>query len=135
MAAWSLFFCVSNDALRSDDADRSMLNRIRRLIPHAKQYDSQPAVKIGRLAVSSRLQRSGIGTELMDFIKTWFSRDNKTGCRFIVVDALNNPDAQRFYQKNGFVHMTPGDAENGTRSMYYDLASWLRKHPELPAAG
>lgn len=38
----------------------------------------------------------------MDFIKDWFiSADNKTGCRFIPVDAVNNPHTLAYYERNG----------------------------------
>ena len=40
----------------------------------------------------------------MSFIKDWFRHeDNKTGCRFIVVDAYNEEKVLRYYEKNGFV--------------------------------
>ena len=64
-----------------------------------------PAVLIGRLGVSVAYQGKGlnIGTQILDYIKGWFrSFDNKTGCRFIVVDAYNNDKTLHFYEKNGF---------------------------------
>lgn len=40
----------------------------------------------------------------MAFIKDWFRHeDNKTGCRFIVVDAYNEDKVLTYYDKNGFV--------------------------------
>ena len=53
---------------------------------------SYPAVLIGRLGVNCEFQNTPIhiGRQLMSFIKDWFRHeDNKTGCRFIVVDAYN----------------------------------------------
>ena len=45
----------------------------------------------------------GIGSEALDFIKGWFySSSNKTGCRFVIVDAVNEPQVLSFYEKNGF---------------------------------
>ena len=39
----------------------------------------------------------------MDFIKAWFRSDeNKTGCRFIIVDAINKSEVIHYYQKNNF---------------------------------
>lgn len=36
----------------------------------------------------------------MSFIKDWFRHeDNKTGCRFIVVDAYNEDKVLRYYEK------------------------------------
>ena len=44
----------------------------------------------------------------MNFIKTWFSEDeNKTGCRFILVDAINNEKAINYYERNGFKPLFP----------------------------
>ena len=40
----------------------------------------------------------------MTFIKDWFRHeDNKTGCRFIVVDAYNEERVLKYYDKNGFL--------------------------------
>lgn len=45
--------------------------------------------------------------------------DNKTGCRFLTVDAYLN--AVPFYEKNGFRFMNAEDDDPHTRLMYYDL--------------
>ncbi len=40
----------------------------------------------------------------MTFIKDWFRHeDNKTGYRFIVVDAYNEERVLKYYDKNGFL--------------------------------
>ena len=40
-----------------------------------------PAVLIGRLGISTKFQHLHIGTEVIDFIKSWFVEPyNKTGC-------------------------------------------------------
>lgn len=70
----------------------------------------------------------------MDFVKKWFkSADNKTGCRFILVDAVNNDHTIRYYERNGFKPLFPReDAEKEfyeipaddflrTRMYYFDL--------------
>ena len=42
----------------------------------------------------------------MDFIKAWFiDPHNKTGCRFIIVDAYNEEIPLSYYTKNGFQYM------------------------------
>ena len=42
----------------------------------------------------------------MDFIKSWFVEPyNKTGCRYLVVDAYNEDVPVAFYKKNGFDFM------------------------------
>lgn len=59
--------------------------------------------------------------------------ENKTGCRFLIVDAYNNEAPLGFYQKNEFLFLfstEQQEAENlgydvaktlHTRLMYYDL--------------
>ena len=64
---------------------------------------SYPAVLIGRLGVNIEFEGKGIGRELMEFIKSWFiDSNNKTGCRFLVVDSYNKERPIRYYEKNGF---------------------------------
>jgi hypothetical protein len=62
-----------------------------------------------------------MGCEILDFIKDWFTSDNKTGCRFVIVDALNEPRVLRFYCKNGFDFLVENDTQDPTRLMYFDL--------------
>jgi hypothetical protein len=53
-------------------------------------------VKIGRFGVNKKLHRSGIGTQQMKFIKHLFTLENKTGCRYITVDAYNKSEILNF---------------------------------------
>ena len=56
-----------------------------------------------------------IGSQILDYIKGWFrSEDNKTGCRFIVVDAYNNPKTIHFYENNGFKPLYKSEKEERT---------------------
>ena len=87
-----------------------------------KYLRSYPSVKIGRFGVSKDLQGIGIGTNIIDFIKLYFLEDNKTGCRFLTVDAYN--DAIPFYKKNGFEFLTETD-DNPTQLMYFDLINLM----------
>ena len=56
---------------------------------------------------------------IMKFIKTYFVTYNKTGCRFLTVDAYY--EAIPFYQKNGFIPLNEADAHDKTRLLYFDL--------------
>ena len=47
--------------------------------------------------------------------------DNKTGCRFLTVDAYAG--AVPFYLKNGFIPLNDEDADADTRLLYFDLAT------------
>jgi GNAT superfamily N-acetyltransferase len=108
------FFTVSNDAVRTDTFKENL--------PEGKRYSFYPAVKIGRFGVNKEFQGQGIGTQMMDYIKWFFVSTNKTGCRFLTVDAYNKPEILDFYgKKNGFTFLSDKDAEKQTRIMKYDL--------------
>ncbi len=115
------FFSVSNDAIKREQCPPSAWKRVAKIIPRPKRYASMPAVKIGRLGVSADAQRSKHGSKILDFIKVWFTAYNKTGCRFLLVDAYNKPRILTFYQKNGFDFLTSSDESEETRIMYFDL--------------
>jgi len=80
-----------------------------------------PAVKIGRLATGEQWAGNGVGTFVINFIKAWFTEGNKTGCRFIIVDAYNNDKTISFYEKNGFTFLLTTDTKDTTRLMVFDL--------------
>jgi ribosomal protein S18 acetylase RimI-like enzyme len=119
------FFSLSNDTLtcdpNPDHGTKTIWNRLSRKIPNEKRRTSYPAVKLGRLGVASQYQRCGLGSDILDLLKMSFVCYNKTGCRFITVDAYNNPEAIDFYQRNEFDFLTLGDENDDTRQMYYDL--------------
>lgn len=70
-------------------------------IPEEKfGLDSYPAVKIERFAIANGVQREGVGTVFLQLLKGLFVFENRTGCRFLVVDSL--VDAVPFYLKNDF---------------------------------
>ena len=127
-------FTISNDSIKVNTLPNSRKRVVIKAIPRPKQFKSYPAVLIGRLGVNKKFGRQGIGTELMDFIKSWFiDKDNKTGCRFIVVDSYNTENAINYYLKNNFVflfsteqqekeHMGRTSTEElKTRLMFFDL--------------
>lgn len=118
------FFAVSNDSIKKEDVPRSAFKRAAKFISREKRYSSLPAAKIGRLGVISGGQRNGIGTAVLDFMKTWFTHGNKTGCRFLLVDSYNNNQAIAFYKRNGFSFLTEPNADDATRIMYSDLITF-----------
>ncbi len=71
------------------------------------------------LAVDKTLKGQSIGTYLLNFIKSFFVVNNKTGCRFLTVDAYKA--AVPFYEKNGFVPLNDDDIDAPTRLLYFDL--------------
>lgn len=99
-------FTLSNDSIKTRLISPNDKNRLQRNIVNPKRGRSYPAVLIGRLGVNLEYQgtSSHVGRQLMAFIKDWFRHeDNKTGCRFIVVDAYNEEKILRYYERNGFV--------------------------------
>lgn len=127
---------VSNDSIRIYDLPRSRRDYMKSLTHHEKPLRRYPGVLIGRLGVSCEFAGKGIGSEALDFIKGWFfSSTNKTGCRFVIVDAVNEPQVIAFYQKNGFQPLFSTEEQEAsytvgkkdipikldTRLMYFDL--------------
>jgi GNAT superfamily N-acetyltransferase len=128
------FFTVSNDGLKVDHRTNNARRKVNKKIPHVKQMRNYPAVLIGRLGVNDTFRGQGIGSQLMDFIKAWFSSDeNKTGCRFILVDAYNEKDVLDYYSKNEFQFLlkeedeekNEGEDKPKTRFMFYDLIEMM----------
>jgi len=76
-------------------------------------------VTLGRLGVSNAVKGTGIGTMILDYIKELFITNNRTGCRYITVDAYGA--SLSFYEKNGFTYLTTKDKGSDTRLMYFDL--------------
>lgn len=129
-------FTVSNDYIRVYDLPRSR----RDYMKHMRSY---PGVLVGRLAVNKDYAHQGIGSEALLFIKQWFLAPyNKTGCRFVVVDAVNDYNVLQFYQKNGFAFLFTSDEQEflytggkkgesvklSTRLMYFDLMNLSSKN-------
>ena len=114
------YFSLLNDTVRLEDTDKSTANRINRKIPNSKRRRHYPALKIGRLAVDTRYARMGFGELILTTICMMFRHNNRTGCRFLTVDALAS--ATGFYQAKGnFRFFTDADKDDDTRLMYFDL--------------
>lgn len=118
------FFSLAKDNLNDQGYGGSAKKKIEKNIHRIKRRRSYPAVKLARLGVSEKYKASGIGSQIMGFIKGWMTYKNKTGCRFLIVDAYNNQRVLNFYENNEMVFLTSKDAgiENTTRSMFYDLS-------------
>lgn len=115
------YFSLANDRVSlADFPNKTAFNRFRKhKFVNEKRLKSYPAVKICRLAVSMDLKGQRIGEFLIDFIRSFFLADNKTGCRFLTVDAY--AAAIPFYLKQKFVPLTVEDEEAPTRLLYFDL--------------
>ena len=114
------YFSLSNDKISiSDFESKTKYNKFSKRFNNRKRLKSYPAVKIARLGVSKSLRGNNIGSFILKYLKTYFVLYNKTGCRFLTVDAYT--DAMPFYQKNGFVPLNEDDAHDKTRLLYFDL--------------
>ena len=133
-------FTISNDSLKVDSLPNNRKKKLTKKIPQAKQHKSYPAVLIGRLGVASEFSSRGIGRQLMQFIKAWFiDSSNKTGCRFLIVDAYNTEHPIQYYKKNEFQFLfsteeqekhsigMKEDEKLKTRVMYFDLFTLIGK--------
>lgn len=119
------YFSLLNDRIERDLSvvDTSEWNRLSRAIPNIKRRHSHPSVKLGRLAVSLEYRNQKWGSQILSFLKYWFVHNNKTGCRFITVDALSS--AQKFYENNGFKVLVEPQSDENTVLMYYDLKRFV----------
>lgn len=125
-------FTLSNDSIKVDQLPNSRKKKINSSMPREKQMRRYPAALIGRLGVNIDYAGKGIGSELLDFLKKWFVQaDNKTGCRYLIVDAYNMPSVLQYYQRNNFCFLFSTEEQEATNSymqlplktryMYYDL--------------
>lgn len=133
-------FTLSNDSIRVDVIPNNRGRKLSQDIPREKRMRRYPGVLIGRLGINLNFSHQGIGSDLLDFVKSWFiDEENKTGCRFLIVDAYNKVAPLGFFQKNYFVFLFSSEqqeAENlgyepskplHTRLMYYDLKKLTSK--------
>lgn len=128
-------FTVSNSMLPVTHFPKNIKNRISRQIPNPKRNSQYPAVLVGQLVVFDAFAGRHIGDEVLSFIKSWFIDPlNKTGCRYVIVDAINNDKVIDFYQRNGFkfifdkiedeieyMKLDMDPEYKRTRLMYFDL--------------
>ena len=89
--------------------------------PEKLRYDYFPAVKIGRLGVKEGYQSHGFGTTILNMTKEMFVTNNRTGCRFLTVEAYSDERTINFYKNNDFDFYLDDDSEKPTRIMYFDL--------------
>ncbi|MDE6018084.1 MAG: GNAT family N-acetyltransferase [Muribaculaceae bacterium] len=129
------FVTLANAGIQTTHMQNNPKRHLHKNISYNKQGRTYPAVLIGRIAVAKEFQGKEyrIGTQMMDFVKDWFiAEDNKTGCRFVLVDAVNSNRTLQYYERNGFKPLFPRIEDekdfyhiNGddlkTRMYYFDL--------------
>ena len=115
------FISLSNDSLRLKT------NRQKRIIPNKLRYPQFPAVKVARLGVHKDLQGKTIGALLLELTKELFLTNNRTGCRFLTVEAYNKKRVTNFYKRNDFQFLHDNDKNDKTRIIFYDLKRFKPK--------
>ena len=116
------YYSLANDSLNLS-ANFGMLEEISEIVDPCcfdiiSSCKSLPAVKLGRLAVDRKYQSSGIGENILQSLFYSFTHGNKTGCQFMLVDAINVPRVISFYERNGFELISARDIGNSSRMMY-----------------
>lgn len=122
------YFSLMNDKVSLNEFEnKTEFNRFRKHhFANEKRIKSYPAAKIGRFAVDISARGLHIGSLLLNFIKYFFRGKNKTGCRFITVDAYIN--AIPFYKKYEFKELTISDKDDAhTRALIFDLKQLDKK--------
>ncbi|MBD5379954.1 MAG: GNAT family N-acetyltransferase [Bacteroides sp.] len=127
-------FTLANAGVRVSDLPNARKKKVESNIPHIKTLKDYPAVLLARLGVSKEFRSLGIGSEVIEFVKLWFLDPlNKTGCRFLIVDAYNSQGTIAFYEKNDFKMVFSSEQQEkdyrhlddemslSTRLMFYDL--------------
>ena len=123
-------FTLANDSIKAALIPNASRNKIQRKIPNSKRTRSYPAILIGRLGVAKNFQgtNDGIGSQAIDYIISWFLLpDNKTGCRFIVVDAYNKENVLHFYEKNGFKFLYSTRVWRKKQIIFLKMSAWSQE--------
>lgn len=115
------FFSLANDRVSISDFDNNTdFNRFRKKrFVNEKRLKSFLATKICRLGIDMSAKGQSLGTFILDFVKSYFVIDNKTGCRFITVDAYMV--AVPFYLKNNFLPLSTENDSDHTKLLFFDL--------------
>ena len=134
-------FTLANAGVRVSDMPNSRKKKIETNIPYVKTLKDYPAVLVARLGVSKDFRSMHIGSEVLSYLKLWFLDPyNKTGCRFVIVDAYNSPSTIAFYEQNGFTTVFSTEQQEkdyrhiisesplSTRLMYYDLMMTVKEY-------
>ncbi len=129
------FVTLANASIQTTHMQNNPKRHLNKSVAYSKQGRTYPAGLIGRIAVAREFQGKEfqIGKQMMEFVKDWFiADDNKTGGRYILVDAMNSEHTLNYYKRNGFKPLFPRiedekefyhikDGELRTRMFYYDL--------------
>lgn len=127
-------FTVSNSSIFTTHLSWRLRAKVGKLIDESKHSINFPAVLIGRLGINVNYHHQHLGSEVLDFIKNWFTQPEYwSSCRFLVVDAYSEEGTLAFYEKNDFNFLFKTEDKEKeyrnvksekplhTRMMYFDL--------------
>jgi len=132
-------FSFSASSIKTADLPGSRRKKVKEHIPREKSLKSYPAMLIGRLGVATKFNGQGIGSQLIEVIKTFCLNQFPDFVRFLLVDAYNEPAVIAFYKKNDFAavfssdeqeketYRQPPDEALQTKYMFYDMMHWKNK--------
>lgn len=128
------YFTLSNDALHLETAESFELG-----LDSDISLGAFPAIKIGKFAVQSNLQKKGVGTAMMNLlVGECLDSGSLSAARLLVTDAVNENDVLGFYGKCGFQKSLWAEKrlqnsgpkkqrqQPETIKMYMDVFAWLK---------
>ena len=109
------FYCLANDAIEVKGKPKKVLNRL------GKPQKTYPAIKIGGLGIGKGFARKGVGSRIIEItIGSTLAYSNNVGCRYLSVDAYDEPHVTQFYEKNSFMYLKTKERKRKI-PMYLDL--------------
>ncbi len=120
-------FTLQNDSIiissndKEDFIEEACIKISDEYINTFKRQTSFPSINIGHLAVQRKVQNKKIGTYVLQFVIATFKKYRTSGCQFITVDSLNNPQTNKFYSTIGFNNQSNEDCLKETRRMYLPI--------------
>ncbi|MBK1714634.1 GNAT family N-acetyltransferase [Rubrivivax gelatinosus] len=92
------YFTLSNDALPLTTSEVGELG-----LQDSVQLSAYPAVKLGRLAVTSDLQGCGVGKQVIGLVHgEILDSTSLSAARLVIVDADNEQRVVQFYERMGY---------------------------------
>lgn len=114
------YISLLNDKISKQEVEKATWRKVKKAFPHEKHFNSYPAIKIGRFAVSQYYKGQGIGSELMSYLKdVLLGQNGYSAFRFLTVDAYL--EAIPFYERNDFKLLIADEENEHTRTMYFDM--------------
>jgi len=93
------YYTLSSSSISNDLVPESFKNKL------PKSYLSIPVILLGRLAIDKSFQGKGIGKYLLiDSLKRCYYTSKSIGAFAVIVDPLDI-EAERFYEKYGFIKL------------------------------